>query len=658
MYSKREVPMPQRFWICTFILSFSSLTSAQKVSARDDLFGRQLIETRLSQCVYHAGDNLEWAAPELDDTTWESISNRKVYPSQWRMWIRCHVHSEAIAGMAHPALMVVLTGAYEVFADGQRMGSIGDLRTARFRFDREQIFPIPTLNSGPDHTFAFRTANFYYGPLSLRVMTADSSFVVGEQGALAAARDHSLVAKFHVYLPQMIAGLISLILGTVLWVAFWADRSRRDLGLLAISCTMLGLSRLAADYAPNNFLFSVGITLPGTIVLALHKLLTPYMFFMAWFYFSLQKKRIPLLLKVPALAYLFVDVSGALSFFLPPRISFAYIWFTSDILETFVRLLGGSLALAPLWAFLPWAAVRKENRPIAWLSIPQSIAYLFVSLALAYPTTFHTSHRSLQAQWTWVTLVGSVISATMVVFLLRDQRKRNRERDVLAGEMRAAAQIQRLLVPQALDVAPGLSIDAVYLPAQEVGGDFYLCSVLPDGTQRVLLGDVSGKGAAAAMTAALLLGAAGRYEGDGPSLLMAHLNLTLRSRGISGFTTCICADVQPCGAAVLVNAGHLTPYKKGVEITVDSGMPLGVTLDGGYPETRVQLEPGDSLTFLSDGVVEAQAASGEMFGFDRTREISGQSARAIAEKARSFGQADDITVLTVSRVRTKSEPKV
>jgi hypothetical protein len=53
-------------------------------------------------------------------------------------------------------------------------------------------------------------------------------------------------------------------------------------------------------------------------------------------------------------------------------------------------------------------------------------------------------------------------------------------------------------------------------------------------------------------------------------------------------------------------------------------------------------------------VVEAKAASGEMFGFDRTREISGQPARTIVERARNFGQADDITVLTVSRVQQKS----
>lgn len=642
--------MPRRFWICLLILSFSSLSCAQSASAGTNATRQQLIETQLSRCVYHAGDNLAWAAPELDDTTWERMSNRKVDPSQWRMWIRCHVHSEAIAAMAHPAAMVELSGAYEVFADGQRIGSFGDLRTARFRFDKEQIFPTPTLNSGADHTFAFRMANFYFNRSYLQITSGRWRVVVGDQAALAEVRDHSLIAKFYAYLPLLITGIISTILGIMLWVAFWTDRSRPDLALLATFCTMTGLSLLAANFTPNNFLFDVGISLPSTMGLALARLLAPSMVFIVLFYFRLQEKRVPLLLKAAALGYLFWYISGALAYFLPPRISFACNWFTGDTLYTFSRLFGGLLTLAPLWAFLPWAEVRKENRPIAWLSLPQSVAYLWLELARAYPDTFHMSPMSQRAQWTTVALLGSVISTTMVVFLLRDQRKRNRERDVLAGEMHAAAEIQRLLVPHRLDVAPGLSIDAAYLPAQEVGGDFYLCRVLPDGTQRILLGDVSGKGAAAAMTVALLLGAAGRCEEDGPSLLMARLNQTLHTRGISGFTTCICADVQPCGLAVLANAGHLTPYKKGVEVKLESGMPLGVVLDGGYPETRLQLELGDTLTFLSDGVVEAQAASGEMFGFDRTREISGQPARTIAERARSFGQADDITVLTVSRV--------
>jgi serine phosphatase RsbU (regulator of sigma subunit) len=61
------------------------------------------------------------------------------------------------------------------------------------------------------------------------------------------------------------------------------------------------------------------------------------------------------------------------------------------------------------------------------------------------------------------------------------------------------------------------------------------------------------------------------------------------------------------------------------------------------------LKPDESLTFLSDGVVEARNASGELFGFERTREISTESAEKVAQVAQAFGQDDDITVLTITR---------
>jgi serine phosphatase RsbU (regulator of sigma subunit) len=61
----------------------------------------------------------------------------------------------------------------------------------------------------------------------------------------------------------------------------------------------------------------------------------------------------------------------------------------------------------------------------------------------------------------------------------------------------------------------------------------------------------------------------------------------------------------------------------------------------------VPLHPGDRLTFVSDGVVEAQSKSGELFGFERTLDISREPATRIAEIARAFGQLDDITVVTL-----------
>jgi serine phosphatase RsbU (regulator of sigma subunit) len=126
------------------------------------------------------------------------------------------------------------------------------------------------------------------------------------------------------------------------------------------------------------------------------------------------------------------------------------------------------------------------------------------------------------------------------------------------------------------------------------------------------------------------------------------LNLTLRQSAIGGFTTCLCADVSPTGSLRIANAGHLSPYRNGAELPVSNGLPLGLVDRIDYPQTPLQLDPGDTLTFLSDGVVEARNAKRELFGFERTRQMSTLTARQLAEAARQFGQEDDITVLTLT----------
>jgi serine/threonine protein phosphatase PrpC len=83
-------------------------------------------------------------------------------------------------------------------------------------------------------------------------------------------------------------------------------------------------------------------------------------------------------------------------------------------------------------------------------------------------------------------------------------------------------------------------------------------------------------------------------------------------------------------------------------LATDNGLPLGIAPDSQYTETTLRLAPGETLTFLSDGVVEARNARGELFGFERAAAISGESAESIAQAAQQFGQEDDITVLTLS----------
>ena len=95
------------------------------------------------------------------------------------------------------------------------------------------------------------------------------------------------------------------------------------------------------------------------------------------------------------------------------------------------------------------------------------------------------------------------------------------------------------------------------------------------------------------------------------------------------------------------NAGHLAPYLNGKELSIDNGLPLGLSPN---PPTRKPLSPRPTrqLTLLTDGVVEARNAAGELFGFDRTATISTQTAEEIARAAQTFGQEDDITVLTLA----------
>jgi len=223
------------------------------------------------------------------------------------------------------------------------------------------------------------------------------------------------------------------------------------------------------------------------------------------------------------------------------------------------------------------------------------------------------------------------------------------ERALLAGELQAARQIQAMLAPAQIPTIPGLAIDVAFHPMRDVGGDFYLCRVLANGRQRLLLGDVSGKGAAAAMTAALLIGGAEDHDDYSPAQLLAHLDRVLRESQIGNFATCQCADFSPDGRITLANAGHLPPYRRGLEIPVEQSLPLGLSgHKSDYSELEISAEPGDTLTFLSDGVVEARSPSGELFGFDRAAAISRESAEKVALAAQAFGQEDDITVLTLT----------
>jgi hypothetical protein len=313
----------------------------------------------------------------------------------------------------------------------------------------------------------------------------------------------------------------------------------------------------------------------------------------------------------------------------PPQILFRYVFLLA--------------ACAPVAAFWPLWRLPQSQYGVALVS---HIWFLgnFINRIVAIqipmlPGWTLVSARNVQA---WLT--GTALVLMFVVITLR-YRRVSKDRAELQGEMKSAQEVQRLLTSSALEVAPWASVDVAYLPAKEVGGDFYFCRQTPAG-QLVVVGDVSGKGLRAAMLASVALGTLRHPDMQSPGGLLKDLNAALHGQTGGGFVTCCAALLRHDGQLTVANAGHPSPYVDGRELAVEAGLPLGIVADATYEEA---VSHGSSITLISDGVVEAENAQRELFGFERSLEISKRSAQDIAEAARAWGQTDDITVVTVRR---------
>ena len=193
------------------------------------------------------------------------------------------------------------------------------------------------------------------------------------------------------------------------------------------------------------------------------------------------------------------------------------------------------------------------------------------------------------------------------------------------------------------------TVECVYLPASEVGGDFYHVQRYPDGSQVPLVGDVSGKGLKAAVLVSVAMGVLRSLQSSSHSSILKSLNDALAGKAGAGFVTCCCVRYEPGGTVTIASAGHPATYCRCDEIQVAAGLPVGIVAGTMWEETSIVLMVGEQMTLVSDGVIEAENSRRELFGFDRTREISGKSVAEISDAAKAWGQNDDITVVTVRR---------
>ncbi|HEX5888495.1 MAG TPA: SpoIIE family protein phosphatase [Pyrinomonadaceae bacterium] len=243
------------------------------------------------------------------------------------------------------------------------------------------------------------------------------------------------------------------------------------------------------------------------------------------------------------------------------------------------------------------------------------------------------------------------------------------ERERLERELALASEIQQRFQPTAPPHVDGYELQGISFPCYEIGGDYYDFIEREDGRLVIALGDVSGKGTAAALLMSSLHAAIHAQSASHDSLVetISAVNRYLADNiPANRFVTLFYAELDPeSGALSFLNAGHNPPlivHAAGtVEQLASGGLPLGIKPDAEYREGRTRLQPGDVLVIYSDGVTEAVSPSGEEFGATRLYEVVSRNVNASAAGIRDriessltkFAQgtsaADDITLVIVKR---------
>jgi serine phosphatase RsbU (regulator of sigma subunit)/anti-sigma regulatory factor (Ser/Thr protein kinase) len=263
--------------------------------------------------------------------------------------------------------------------------------------------------------------------------------------------------------------------------------------------------------------------------------------------------------------------------------------------------------------------------------------------------------------------------ALRVAQLVRQQKEEARRRERLDQELRIARLIQQTLLPRKLPELPGWEVAAYYRPAREVGGDFYDFVELPEGRLGLIIADVTDKGIPAAMvmatTRSVLRAAAERIIAPGEVLQRVNDQL-VPDIPDNMFVTCLYSILDPQTRTLrFANAGHGLLFRRtdeGVTELKATGMPLGLMPDMRYEESEVQLTPGDTVLFQSDGLAEAHNAKREMFGFPRVKQLMSDHPGGsdlidtLVAELESFTMdgwehEDDVTLLAVECAREEAK---
>ncbi len=334
-------------------------------------------------------------------------------------------------------------------------------------------------------------------------------------------------------------------------------------------------------------------------------------------------------------------------------------WRGSWLIGTGLALLTSTL----VWQYLLVAGVLQQPFrlfPIAYIGVGLFLFSVSAYLARKFAQAGETlAERAVQIE----ELSAEKLERELETRLLEADNGRK------TAELETARELQLSLLPRSLPDLPHLEIAVCMTTATEVGGDFYDFHTSDSGALSVAIGDAAGHGAGAGSMVSLMKGLFSNFRaGRDIRRFFAQSNDAIRSMKLSGANTAMAiAHLDPdrltYGAAGIPPALVYRAATKTVDEVLVEGMPLGSLANYPFKQRIVDIDPGDMVLLMSDGLAELPDAAGESFGYDRVQEVVAVAAsgspqelvdRLMDEANNWFGAPpypDDVTLVALKVLR-------
>jgi len=613
------------------------------------------------------GDDPRWADPALDDASWltvtldKSLSDQGFETYAGYAWYRLRIQPQQLtlgSGADHAPLHLLVTsytvGQLAVYVNGVEVGHSRGMTDSPSMYQSPPFdVPLPQAGNGPIE-IAIRSWAAPGIPIShglVERVEAGTADDIHDRLALAISSrwDQHVIAGMGV--SFLFLGVAAL--GLILYLAQRHHSEYLWLALLCFSAALMGTVEVL------NQLALISTSLFGVLNLWTGRILMAVTIEFVLRFAGTGRRQFARGFQAAVLVIPFLSLLGLQS-------TYQVLSITAEIIFC---------ALITVLLFRSW---RRGFREAGIMLVPFFLAATADSIdtVLDYMASKHwvgekfANHHFHFGPIEYTTGLATYmifLSSLIAVILYRFVRVSQDEQRSNA-EIAAARSVQSMLIPTQLPSNSYFVLESAYVPASGVGGDFFQVLPVEDGSMLIVVGDVSGKGLQAAMNASTLVGAFRNELSHEPATILNHLNhvmlgssagldALMAKDSVATFATCLCARIYRDGRMEIANAGHLSPYRDGREVELPPGLPLGVIPGMTYEQTTFQLQQGDRLIFLSDGVVEATNPQGELFGFERTQQVSNEPARYIAQTAKRFGQNDDITVISIYLASRDAKPK-